>query len=150
MAVCEAYVYHGDNSGDEMEVKSLRPSKAIGRSPARARIASFWPDCTFSGGTDKTTEEVRMAKKPSGRGSVSLGKSAAAIKDRLKASKIIDWHQLGTPNPEVIIGTVQSSLGNFKTNVGALTKLKELRDLNILIHGIPRPDIAQIKFTLKG
>ena len=91
-----------------------------------------------------------MAKKPSGRGSLSLGKAAASIRGSLKGSKIIDWHQLGTPNPEVIIGTVQSSLGNFKTNVGALTKLKELRDLNILIHGIPRPDIAQIKFTLKG
>jgi len=79
-----------------------------------------------------------------------LGKSAASIKDRLKASKVIDWHQIGTPNPEVIIGTVQTSVGNFKKNVGTLTKLKELRDLNILIHGIPRPDIAQIKFTLKG
>jgi hypothetical protein len=31
-----------------------------------------------------------------------------------------------------------------------LTKLKELRDLHILIHGTPRPDIAQIKFTLRG
>jgi hypothetical protein len=95
-------------------------------------------------------EEVRMAKKPSGRGSASLGKAAAAIRGSLKGTKIIDWHQLGTPNPEVIIGTVQTSVGNFKSNVATLTKLKELRDLNILIHGIPRPDIAQIKFTLKG
>ena len=91
-----------------------------------------------------------MAKKPSGRGSVNLGKAAAAIKDRLKTTKIIDWHSIGTPNPEVIIGTVQTNLGNFKRNVATLSKLKELRDLNILIHGIPRPDIAQIKFTLKG
>ena len=91
-----------------------------------------------------------MAKKPSGRGSLVLGKAAAAIKGNLKNAKIIDWHQLGTPNPEVIGGTVQTGLGNLKTNVGALTKLKELRDLNILIHGIPRPDIAQIKFTLRG
>jgi hypothetical protein len=91
-----------------------------------------------------------MAKKPSGRGSVNLGKAAAAIKDRLKTTKIIDWHQIGTPNPELITGTVQTSLGNFKRNVATLSKLKELRDLNILIHVIPRPDIAQIKFTLKG
>jgi hypothetical protein len=91
-----------------------------------------------------------MAKQPGGRGSVNLSKAAAAIKDSLKSSKVIDWHQLGTPNPEVIIGTVQTDLDNFKKNVATLTKLKELRDLNILIHGIPRPDIAQIKFTLRG
>jgi len=29
-------------------------------------------------------------------------------------------------------------------------KAEELRDLKILIHGTPRPDIAQIKFTLRG
>jgi hypothetical protein len=91
-----------------------------------------------------------MAKKPSGRGSLSLGKAAAGIRASLKTTKIIDWHSIGTPNPEVIIGTVQTNLGNFKRNVATLSKLKELRDLNILIHGIPRPDIAQIKFTLKG
>ena len=91
-----------------------------------------------------------MAKKPSGRGSLNLGKAAAAIKDKLKTSKIIDWHQLGTPNPELIAGTVQTGVGDLKQNVAALTKLKELRDLNILIHGTPRPDIAQIKFTLRG
>jgi hypothetical protein len=81
---------------------------------------------------------------------VNLGKAAAAIKEKLNASKIIDWHQLGTPNPELIVGTVNSNLDNFQKNVAALTKLKELRDLNILIHGTPRPDIAQIKFTLRG
>jgi len=91
-----------------------------------------------------------MTKKPTGRGSANLGKAAAAIKDRLTSAKIIDWHQLGTPNPEVISGTVQTGLGNLKANVAALTKLKELRDLNILIHGTPRPDIAQIKFSLRG
>jgi len=31
----------------------------------------------------------------------------------LKTTKIIDWHQIGTPNPELITGTVQTSLGNF-------------------------------------
>ena len=91
-----------------------------------------------------------MAKQPSGRGSANLGKSAGAIKASLKNVKFIDWHQVGTPNPELITGTVQTDLGNFKKNVATLTKLKELRDLNILIHGTPRPDIAQIKFTLRG
>ena len=91
-----------------------------------------------------------MAKQPSGRGSANLGKAAAGIRGALKSSKIIDWHELGTPHPELIVGTVQAKLDDFRTNVAMLTKLKELRDLNILIHGQPRPDIAQIKFTLRG
>lgn len=72
-----------------------------------------------------------MAKQPSGRGSVKIGAAAGAIKSKLKGVKIIDWHEFGTPHPEVIIGTVQTGVANFKTNVGALTKLKELRDLYI-------------------
>ncbi|MCC2643062.1 MAG: hypothetical protein K0S45_3475 [Nitrospira sp.] len=91
-----------------------------------------------------------MAKKPSGRGSVRIGTAAGAIKNKLKGIKVIDWHEVGTPHPEVIIGNVQTGVANFKTNVGALTKLKELRDLHILINGTPRPDIAQIKFTLRS
>jgi hypothetical protein len=88
--------------------------------------------------------------KPSGRGSAKIGTAATAIKSKLKGVKIIDWHELGTPHPDVITGTVQTGVANFKANVAALTKLKELRDLNILIHGTPRPNIAQIKFTLRG
>ena len=91
-----------------------------------------------------------MPKQPSGRGSAKIGTAAIAIKSKLKGVKIIDWHELGTPHPEVITGTVQTGVANFKANVAALTKLKELRDLNILIHGTPRPNIAQIKFTLRG
>lgn len=91
-----------------------------------------------------------MAKQPTGRGSVSLSKAALAIQSKLTDVKIIDWHQLGTPNPEAIMGTVQSSLGSYKANVSTLTKLKELSDLNVLIHGTPIPNIAQIKFTLRG
>jgi hypothetical protein len=94
-------------------------------------------------------KEVLMAKQPSGRGSVKLGKAAGGIKIKLKNVKVIDWHEVGTPNPEVIIGTVQTSVANFRKNVATLTNLKELRDLHILINGIPRPDIAQIKFTLR-
>ena len=85
-----------------------------------------------------------MAKQPSGRGSVKLSAAASAIKKRLKGVKVIDWH------PEVVIGTVQTGVANFKANLGTLAKLKELRDLHILINGTPRPDIAQIKFTLRG
>jgi hypothetical protein len=91
-----------------------------------------------------------MAKQPSGRGSVKLSRTAETIQGKLTSVKIIDWHQLGTPHPELIMGTVQTGMASFKKNVSTLTKLKELRDLNILIHGIPRPDIAQIKFTLRG
>jgi len=82
-----------------------------------------------------------MAKQPSGRGSVKLSAAASAIKKRLKGVKVIDWHE---------VGTVQTGVANFKANLGTLAKLKELRDLHILINGTPRPDIAQIKFTLRG
>lgn len=91
-----------------------------------------------------------MAKQPSGRGSVKLSAAASTIKKRLKGVKVIDWHEVGTPHPEVVIGTVQTGVANFKANLGALSKLKELRDLHILINGTPRPDLAQIKFTLRG
>jgi hypothetical protein len=91
-----------------------------------------------------------MAKQPSGRGSLNLSKAAVSIKDKLDSIKIIDWHQVGQPGPEWISGTVQTDLANFKKNVATLTKLKELRDLNILIHGTPQPNIAQIKFTLRS
>ncbi len=91
-----------------------------------------------------------MAKLPTPRGSAKLGKAASAIKAKLKGVKFLDWHELGTPNPEIITGVIQSNAANFKANLGALTRLKELRDLNVLIHGTPRPDIAQIKFTLRG
>jgi len=87
--------------------------------------------------------------KPSGRGSAKLSASAIRIKSKLKGVRIIDWHELGTPQPEIVIGTVQTGLANFKTNLSALTKLKELRDLHVLINGTPRPDIAQIKFTIR-
>ena len=49
-----------------------------------------------------------MAKQPSGRGSVKLSAAASAIKKRLKGVKVIDWHEVGTPHPEVVIGTVQT------------------------------------------
>jgi hypothetical protein len=91
-----------------------------------------------------------MPKPSSGRGSVKIGAAAGAIKSKLKGIKIIDWHEVGTPHPELITATVQTGVNNFKTSVAALVKLKELRDLNILIHGTPRPDLAQIKFTLRG
>jgi len=91
-----------------------------------------------------------MSKRPAGRGSAKLSAGAGSIKNRLTGVKILDWHELGTPNPEVISGTVQTGMSNIAKNVTTLTKLKELRDLNILINGIPRPDIAQIKFTLRG
>ncbi len=91
-----------------------------------------------------------MEKQPSGRGSVKLGTAAGAIKSKLKGIKVIDWHQFGTPHPEVIMGTVQTSVADFRSNLSILTRLKELRDLHILINGTPRPDIAQINFTLRG
>ena len=97
------------------------------------------------------TAKRRGSKKLNlaGRGSKKLSVAAGAIKRKLKGVKIIDWHEVGQPGPEVIFGTVQTSLGSFRTHVASLTRLKELRDLNILIHGQPpRPDFVQMNFTL--
>ena len=63
-----------------------------------------------------------MAKQPSGRGSVKLSAAASAIKKRLKGVKVIDWHEVGTPHPEVVIGTVQTGVANFKANLGTLRR----------------------------
>jgi hypothetical protein len=98
----------------------------------------------------ETLREFFMATKPTGRGSAKLGVTALAIKSKLTGAKIIDWHELGTVNPELITGTIQVNITDVKANVATLTKLKELRDLNVLVHGIPVPNIAQIKFTLRG
>ena len=57
-----------------------------------------------------------MPKQPSGRGSAKIGTAATAIKSKLKGVKIIDWHELGTPHPDVITGTVQTGVANFKAN----------------------------------
>lgn len=86
---------------------------------------------------------------PSGRGSVKLSRAAGSIKSKLKGVKILDWQELGQPGPEVIFGTVETGLTNFKSNVAQLTKLKELRDLHIIIRGIPKPDLAQVNFTVQ-
>ncbi len=84
-----------------------------------------------------------------GRGSAKLSQAAGTIKKKLKGVKIIDWHEVGQPGPDVIFGTVQANIGNFRSHVATLTKLKELRDLNILIHGQPpRPEVVQVNFTL--
>ena len=61
-----------------------------------------------------------MPKPSSGRGSVKIGAAAGAIKSKLKGIKIIDWHEVGTPHPELITATVQTGVNNFKTSVAAL------------------------------
>ena len=90
-----------------------------------------------------------MAKKATGRGSKKMSAAAVSIKSKLRGVKIIDWQEVGTPDPEVIMGTVHMNPASFRTQLGALIRLKELRDLDILINGTPRPDLAQIRFTLR-
>ena len=90
-----------------------------------------------------------MATKTIGRGSAKLSVGTQGLRAKLKNVKILDWRELGTP-AEFITGTVQVPYANYKTTLGMLSKLNELRDLNILIHGTPKPDIAQIKFTVQG
>ena len=95
-----------------------------------------------------------MATK-SGRGSDKLVAALApnrakALQSAISGWKVIDWHQLGTPSPEVISAGISGSPARVGTVVSKLLKIKEIRDINILIHGIPRPDLAQVKFQLRN
>ncbi len=87
---------------------------------------------------------------PSGRGSVKLSRAAGSIKSKLKGVKILDWQELGKPNPEFILGSVETGLVNFRRNLTLLAKLKELRDLHIYMKGTPRPDVVEIRVTIGG
>jgi hypothetical protein len=95
-----------------------------------------------------------MAKKR-GRGSDKLAsrldvKNAKALQSAISKWKVTDWHELGTPTPEMVRGAISGSPGRLGTVVGKLAQIKEIRNINILIHGIPRPDLAQVRFELRA
>ncbi len=93
--------------------------------------------------------------KPSGRGSDKLFRDlptskAKALKSALSGWKIIDWHQLGRPAFEEITAGISGSPGRLGSVVGKLTKIKEIRGLEILINGQPRPQIAEVRFQMRS
>jgi hypothetical protein len=102
----------------------------------------------------KHAKEDSMAKK-SARGSDKLFAGLAtgqarALQSALKGWKIIDWHELGKPSVELITGGISGSPRRTGTVINKLLKLKEVRDIEILINGQPRPDLAEVRFRLRA
>ena len=95
-----------------------------------------------------------MAKK-SGRGSDKLfggldPKRAKALRSAISGWKIIDWHDLGKPSTDVITAGISGSPGRLGAVVGRLVKIKEIRGLEILINGQPRPELAEVRFQFRN
>ncbi len=75
---------------------------------------------------------------------------ATALQKAIKGFKLVDWHELGKPNPELIRGGISGSPAKIGAAVSALLKIKEIRGIEILINGQPKPDLAIVRFQLRG
>lgn len=91
--------------------------------------------------------------KARGSAAMASGKTALqanALQKAIKGFKLIDWHQLGTPNPELISGGISGPPGKVGAAVAALLKIKEIRGIEILINGQPKPELAVVRFQMRG
>ena len=91
--------------------------------------------------------------KTRGSAAMASGKNAvqaSALQKAIKGFKLIDWHQLGTPHPELISGGISGPPGKIGAAVAALMKIKEIRGIEILINGTPKPDLAVLRFQMRG
>jgi hypothetical protein len=93
--------------------------------------------------------------KTGGRGSYKLYSDisptkAKKLQSALAGWKIIDWHELGKPGIEVITAGISGSPGHLGKVVTKLTKIKEIRGLEILINGQPKPEIAEVRFQMRN
>lgn len=93
-----------------------------------------------------TTKARGSAAMASGKKAVQ----ATALQKAIKGFKLIDWQELGQPHPELIRGGISGSPGKIGVAVSALLKIKEIRDIDILINGQPKPDLAIVRFQLRG
>ena len=94
-----------------------------------------------------------MAKKRA-RGSEKLVDGLGADQGKLllaaiKGWKLTDWFPLGKPGIDVITGGISGPPARVSAAVARLLKIKEIRDIDILINGTPRPDLANIRFTIR-
>ncbi len=92
--------------------------------------------------------------KSKGRGSVKLfGKLAPSkskvLQQALRGWKKHDWHELGTPDPEIITATMAGRPRQVAGLVDTLMGLKEVREIDILVNGQPKPELAQVRFQLR-
>ncbi len=66
-------------------------------------------------------------------------------------SKFVDIWDRGQPNPEVLFGTIHTTPEASVALLRDLIQFEETRfDLNILINGIPFPDLIRIQFETPG
>jgi hypothetical protein len=94
-----------------------------------------------------------MATKKT-RGSDKLAASLSSAQAKkldavLTGWKVIDWHILGQPAPELLTARLSGGVGKVGGVVNKLLKLKEVRDIEILINGTPRPDLAHVRFKMR-
>lgn len=95
-----------------------------------------------------------MAKKP-GRGSDKLVAGLSPSQGKLLLAaidgwKLTDWFPLGKPGIDVITGGISGKPARVSAAVSKLLKIKEIRDIDILINGQPKPDLANIRFTMRA
>jgi hypothetical protein len=94
-----------------------------------------------------------MAKK-SARGSDKLVAGLSASQGKLLLAaisgwKVNDWSPLGKPGIDVLTGGISGNPARVSATVAKLLRVKEIRDIDILINGQPRPDLANIRFTMR-
>jgi len=95
-----------------------------------------------------------MATKKT-RGSDKLAANLSTVQAKklesvLSGWKIMDWHILGQPAPELLTARISGGVGQVGSVVGKLLKLKEIRDIEILINGTPKPDLAHLRFKMRA
>jgi hypothetical protein len=93
-----------------------------------------------------TTKARGSAAMAAGKNSVQI----AALQKAIKGFKLVDWHELGKPHPELIRGGISGSPGKIGAAVTALLRIKEIRGIDILINGQPKPDLAIVRFQMQG
>jgi hypothetical protein len=65
---------------------------------------------------------------------------------RSKGVKVVDWHVLGQPAPDAVLGTLQVSVSKANTLLQQIMKLKNLRPVvEIFPHGTPNPNVFNFK-----
>jgi hypothetical protein len=64
--------------------------------------------------------------------------------------KIVDWMDLGTPNPEVISGIFQVDPARASSVVSRLLETNGRLVVKVFPRGIPFPDVLDIDFLLRG
>jgi hypothetical protein len=94
------------------------------------------------------------AKKRAGRGSDKMVAGLSASQGRallaaISGWKVTDWFPLGKPGIEVLTGGISGRPSRVSAAVAKLLRVKEIRDIEILINGQPRPDLANIRFTMR-